>query len=342
MKFSIMFSFVNPPNAPSTHLDTFKELDRLLPLAEELGFEALHTSEHHFQFNGWAPSPLLVLAKAAGLTKKMRLATNIMLPVFHNPLRLLEDLLTLDNLSDGRLTIGTSPGYASEEFDAFQVDYKKRFMIHEEMIDFIQHAWANPDNIGFSGKYVNVPDCAIAPRPVQEKLPIWYGVSGPKLLERAAKRRVPVTAAPRHTIKELKAQFAHYMEIAAAHNYVPEERPVIRECFIAPTTAEAERIAGPAVTHLFSLYGKKSAEGQRELRNDQGELIRDVNEVDFRTFSSRYIIGDPEVAKADIQQLIDEVNPTEINLRMQLPGIPTDDFEKSMRLFAEKVMPAFK
>lgn len=342
MKFSIMFSFVNPPDAASTHLDTFRELDRLLPLAEALGYEAFHTTEHHFQYNGWAPSPLLVLAKAAGLTKNMRLVTNIMLPSFYKPLRLLADLTTLDNLCDGRLTIGTSPGYASEEFAAFEVDYQKRFAIHEETIDFIQHAWANPHNVGFSGTYVNVPNCEMVPKPVQKQLPIWYGVSGPKLLERAAKRRVPVTASPRHTIEELKAQFQHYTEIAAAHDYVPEERPVIRECFVAPTTEEAERIAGPAVTHLFSLYGKKSAQGERELRNDKGELIRNADDVDFRTFASRYIIGDPEVAKADIQRLIDEVNPTEINLRMQLPGIPTDAFERSIRLFAEKVIPAFK
>lgn len=342
MKFSIMFSFVNPPDGAATHLDTFKELDRLLPLAEELGYEAFHTTEHHFQHNGWAPSPLLVLAKAAGLTKKMRLVTNIMLPVFYEPLRLLSDLVTLDNLSDGRISIGVSPGYAKEEFDAFQVDYDRRFALFEEMMDFLQNAWANPHDIGFSGKFINVPSCEIVPKPVQKELPIWYGVSGPKLLVRAAQRRVPVTASPRHTIDELKGQFARYTEVAAEYGYVPEERPVIRECFVAETTEEAERIAGPAVTHLFSLYGKKSAEGQRELRNDSGDLIRDAADVDFRTFSSRYVIGDPDVAIADIRKLIAEVNPTEINLRMQLPGIPTKDFEKSIRLFAEKVMPAFK
>ncbi len=56
MKFSIMYSFVVPPGSAMTHQDTFREMDRLLPLAESLGYHGFHTTEHHFQFNGWAPS----------------------------------------------------------------------------------------------------------------------------------------------------------------------------------------------------------------------------------------------------------------------------------------------
>jgi alkanesulfonate monooxygenase SsuD/methylene tetrahydromethanopterin reductase-like flavin-dependent oxidoreductase (luciferase family) len=342
VKFSIMFSFVSPPEGPIRHLSTFQELDRLLPLAESLGYVGFHTTEHHFQDNGWAPSPLLVLAKAAGLTEKMRLVTNILVSTLYQPLRLLEDLATLDNLSEGRLTLGTSPGYVSEEFAAYGVDYERRFGLHEEIIDFLQHGWANPNDIGFSGRFIKVPSCKLMPQPIQTELPIWYGVSGPKLLERAAKRRVPVTASPRHTLPELKDQFARYEEIAQRVGYKPQERPVIRECFVAKTTKQAEETAGPGVTHLFGLYGKKSAQGERALCNDAGELISDANQVDFRTFASRYVIGNPDVVKEGIEKIIKELSPSEINLRMQLPGISTSDFEQSLRLFAEEVMPEFQ
>lgn len=341
MKFSLMYSFVCPPGARMTHLDTFREMDRLVPLAEQLGYHAFHTTEHHFQFNGWAPSPLLVLAKAAGLTRRMKLVTNVLLATLYQPLRLLEDLATLDNLSDGRLILGTSPGYASEEFDAYGVSYPDRFRLHEEIIDFIQHGWRQPDDVGYAGSLVSVPPARLVPRPVQSELPIWYGVSGPKLLARAARRRVPVTASPRHTVAELKEHFSRYTELAAAAGYVPSERPVIREAFVLNDGAEAERYAGPAVTHLFSLYGRKSAEGQRELRNDRGELITDAAQVDYKTFASRYIIGDPVQAKDEIGALIAELAPTELIFRLQLPGIPSDALERSIRVIGEKVMPAF-
>ncbi len=73
MQFGLMYSFIVPPGATMTHQETFREMDRLVPLAEELGFGSFQTTEHHFQKNGWAPSPLLLLAQAAGLTERMRL-----------------------------------------------------------------------------------------------------------------------------------------------------------------------------------------------------------------------------------------------------------------------------
>jgi len=341
MKFGLMYSFIIPPQAKMSHLDTFRELDELLPLAEELGYDAFHTTEHHFQFNGWAPSPLVVLAKAAGLTQRMRLVTNILVVPLYEPLRLVEDVLTLDNLCDGRLTLGVSPGYVSEEFDAFGVPHGERFRRFEELLDLLQTAWAK-DPFSFAGRYYRVPETRLVPRPVQSSLPIWYGVSGPKLLERAVQRRCPVVASPRHTVEELQGHYAHYEVAARAAGWETRERPVIREVFVAPTTARAEALAGPAVTHLFGLYGRKSAEGERELRNDRGELIRDEAQVDFKSFASRYIIGDPETARRQLQALRDALRPTELICRMQLPGIPTRDFETSLRLFAEEVMPAFR
>jgi alkanesulfonate monooxygenase SsuD/methylene tetrahydromethanopterin reductase-like flavin-dependent oxidoreductase (luciferase family) len=341
MKFGIMYSFIFPPGSSMTHRDTFREMDRLLPLAEDLGFDAFHTTEHHFQDNGWAPSPLVVLAQAAGLTKRMRLVTNIIVLPLYEPLRLVEDLLTLDNVCDGRLTLGVSPGYVSEEFTAYGIPHNERFLRSEEILDIIETAWAN-ESFRHDGKYYRIPETRVMPRPIQTRLPIWYGVSGPKLLERAARRRCPVTASPRHTIPELQEHYFRYDAAAKEVGFETAERPVIREVFIAPTTARAEEIAGPAVTHLFGLYGRKSAEGERELRNDSGELIRDESQVDFKTFASRYIIGDPASAREQLEELVDALSPSEIICRMQLPGIPTDDFERSIRLFGEEVLPAFQ
>lgn len=341
MKFSIMFSFLAPPGATLTHLETFRELDRLVPLIEQFGYHGFHVTEHHFQAEGWLPSPLMVLAKAAGLSRRVRLVPNILVSTLYAPVQLLEDLAVLDNLCEGRLTLGTSPGYVVEEFAGRGIAYAQRFRLHEEIIDFLQHAWANPDDIGFEGKLVRVPSMMLRPVPVQKTLPIWYGVSGPKLLERAARRGVPVTASPRHTVTELREHFARYDRVAAEAGYRPTERPVIRDGLILETMAEAERYGGPGVMGLFGLYGQKSASGERALRNDAGDLVTDAGQVDFRTFASRYIIGDPAVARDRVRELVDALAPTEIILRMQMPGVPTQVLERSIRIFAEQVMPAF-
>jgi alkanesulfonate monooxygenase SsuD/methylene tetrahydromethanopterin reductase-like flavin-dependent oxidoreductase (luciferase family) len=341
MKFGLMYSFVVQPGSSISHLDTFREMDGLIPLAEELGFEAFHTTEHHFQDIGWLANPLLVLAKAAGMTKTMKLVSNIMIVPLYDPLHLVEDVATLDNLCDGRLILGVSPGYVSEEFSGFQVPYEERFKRFEEVLDILQASWEG-DTLSYDGQFYQIPEVPVVPKPVQKKIPIWYGVSGPKLLERAARRRCPVTASPRHTATEIQEHFERYDKVCAEVGYEPEEKSIIREVFVAPTTEEAEALAGPACNQMFSLYGRKSAEGQRDLRNDQGQLIKDESEVDFRSFKSRYIIGSPDEARRQMQVLIDQLGPTEVVCRMQLPGIPTKDLETSIRLFGEEVMPAFK
>jgi len=341
MRFGFMLSFIVPRAGGMSHLDTFAELAALAPLAEALGFDSLQTTEHHFQDNGWAPSPLLVLAQAAGLTRRLRLVTNILILPFYDPLRLVEDVATLDNLCGGRLTLGVSPGYVSEEFQAYRVPYSERFGRAEEMLDILQAAWRN-DVLEWKGRYFQIPNTRIVPRPVQEAIPIWYGVSGPKLLERAALRGCPVTASPRHTTAELVAHYARYDAAAAAVGHGSRERPIIREVFVAPSLAEAEDLAGPAIVELFGLYGRKSAEGERALRDDRGELVRAADAVDYRTFASRYIVGDPGLVADRIAELSDALAPSEIICRMQLPGIPTAKFERSLRLFGTHVIPRFR
>jgi alkanesulfonate monooxygenase SsuD/methylene tetrahydromethanopterin reductase-like flavin-dependent oxidoreductase (luciferase family) len=341
MKFGLMYSFIVPPGSTMTHLDTFREMNELIPLAEDLGFDSFQTTEHHFQDNGWAPSPLPVLAKAAGLTRRMRLVTNILVLPLYDPLRLAEDILTLDNLCEGRLTLGVSPGYVSEEFTAYGIPHAERFQRAEEILDILEKSWRD-DVLAHDGRHYQIPPTRLMPRPVQRPIPIWYGVSGPKLLQRAAARKCPVTASPRHTVEELVAHYARYDAAAAAAGFATQERPVIREVFVAPTSRRAEELAGPAVNHIFGLYGRKSAQGERELRNDKGELITDAAQVDFRTFASRYIIGDPSSASEQLNDAVDQLKPSELICRMQLPGIPTADLAQSMRLFAEQVMPRFR
>jgi alkanesulfonate monooxygenase SsuD/methylene tetrahydromethanopterin reductase-like flavin-dependent oxidoreductase (luciferase family) len=130
VKFSVVFSLIAPPGSATTHAQTFREFRQFCPLVEELGYHGIHVTEHHFQADGWVPSPLVMLAHASAVTKRVRLVTNVLLSSLYAPVQLLEDLATLDNLCDGRLTLGTSPGYASEEFLGRGIRYADRFKLH--------------------------------------------------------------------------------------------------------------------------------------------------------------------------------------------------------------------
>ena len=79
-------------------------------LAEELGFDCVWVSEHHFSPDCWNPSPFTFLAAVAAGTERVRLGTYVLLLPLHNPLRVAEDVAVLDNISGGRVDLGVGVG----------------------------------------------------------------------------------------------------------------------------------------------------------------------------------------------------------------------------------------
>jgi probable F420-dependent oxidoreductase len=313
-----------------------------LPRAEELGYSSAFFASHHAQSDGWCPSPLVALGGAAAVTERMRLGTAVLLVPLYAPVKLAEDVAVLDNLCAGRMVLGVAPGYVSEEFAAHGVPREERVPRMEEALDLMTAAWTQ-DVASYEGRYFRLPPSTICPRPLQQPHPpIWYGVSGPKSLRRAAERRAVLVASPRHGIAELKEHYRIYDEAAAEAGFPIVERPVIREVFVAETRQKAEEIAAPAVTYVFrELYGAKSAQGERVLRTDEGEAVTAKEQVDFAHFKARYVIGDPEFAFRELERYEKELGATELISWMHLPGIARKDTQRSVELFAREVMPAF-
>lgn len=342
MRFGLFFAMQNPPGGIPDHVP-YRDMLRCLPRAEELGYETVLMASHHVQPDSWCSSPLVALAGAAAVTERMRIGTAVLLVPLYAPLKLAEDVAVLDNLCGGRLVLGVAPGYVSEEFAAHGIPRAERVPRMEEALDLLQAAWTS-ERFSFEGRFYRVEECGLSPKPVQQPHPpLWYGVSGPKSIARAAKRGAVLVASPRHGIPELAEHYRIYEEACADHGFPVPERPVIREIFVAETREEAERIAAPALTYLFrELYGAKSAEGERVLRADDGTVVTDKSQVDFEHFKGRYVIGSPDDAITELTRYRDELGATEIIGWMHLPGIPGDLVMKSVELFARRVMPAFR
>jgi len=343
MRFGVSFGLVTPPSSGQTWQMAVQDAIHSAPILEELGFDSVQMIEHHFQPDGHSSSPLMVLASMASLTSKVTLGTNILLPNFYHPVKLAEDISALDNISNGRLTIGVAPGYVTEEFAGFMVPYDQRVSRFEEIIDILQGFWSN-EIFEHSGKYFTIPPTRLSPKPIQAGGPqIWYGVSGPRMLARAADRHALFTGSPRHSVDELGDHLKIYRDRANEIGFVPSGTPIMRGIFLAESTKKAEEIAGPAVTHLFKeLYGKKSAQGERQLTNDKGEVIENHETVTFESFKDRYLIGTPDDVIPKIIELRDQIQMTELVGWMQLPGMTQDHLLSSAKMFAHEVIPAFK
>lgn len=343
MKFGLFFAFQVVPGTGVELDEPYRDMLDCLPRAEELGYESVFVASHHVQPDGWTPSPLVALAAAAARTERMRLGTGALLVPLYAPFKLAEDVAVLDNLSGGRVVLGVAPGYVSEEFQAHDVPRDERVQRMEETLDLLQAAWTQ-ERFSFGGRFFTVePETTLTPKPIQSPHPpIWYAVSAAGSLRRAAKRGCALLPSPRHELFELVEHFRVYDEACAAAGFASAERPVIREVFVADSHERAEQLAAPGIEYLFrELYGAKSAQGERQLRTDSGEVITDKSQVDFESLKNRFIIGDPDYAIRQIERYRDELGATELICWMHVPGVSGADAMRSVELVAREVIPAF-
>ena len=188
-----------------------------------------------------APVPLVAMAGAAAVTERMRIGTAVLLVPLYAPLKLAEDVAVIDNLSGGRFVFGVAPGYVSQEFTAHGVPREERVGRFEEALDLMIRAWSG-EPFSFEGRYYQVPEGRVTPKPVQSPHPpIWYGVSAPGSLRRAAARRSVQIMSPRHGLAELEAHYEPYEAAAKAAGWEIPERPIIRQVFVASTWQKRRR-----------------------------------------------------------------------------------------------------
>src|SRR5258708_877325 len=160
--------------------------------SEELGFNSVWVTDHvvvpeayREMFGATVYDPLSVLAFLAGHTQRVVLGTAVLVIPYRNPLLVAKQLATIDNLSAGRVVLGTGAGWAREEFEALGVPYDERGPITDEYLRAILELWTS-GSPSFQGRYVNFQNIHAGPMPVQQPHPpLLIGGYGKKAIRRA-------------------------------------------------------------------------------------------------------------------------------------------------------------
>jgi|TARA_B100001094_G_scaffold263021_1_gene264443 alkanesulfonate monooxygenase SsuD/methylene tetrahydromethanopterin reductase-like flavin-dependent oxidoreductase (luciferase family) len=167
---------------PQVYSETFEQIEH----AEQLGLDLCWFTEHHFIDDGYLPNFVPVAAAAASRTSNMRFSTDICLLPFRHPIRLAEDLAILDNISDGRMELGVGMGYATHEFQGFNIPISRRVSLTEEALKVLKLAWGG-EAFNFEGKRYRFSNLRVTPDPVQEGgPPLWLAATSPAGAKRAA------------------------------------------------------------------------------------------------------------------------------------------------------------
>ncbi len=150
---------------------------------ERCGFDSLWLSE---VLSTPVIDPLSGLSYAAGIVKKLKLGTTMLVPG-RNPVRLAKELATIDRLSGGRLLLVMVPGLTEPaESQAIAVPPKQRGAWLDEMLPLLRRLWGE-DAVNHHGDLFNFEGITVRPRPVQEPLDLWLGGTAPSALRRCGR-----------------------------------------------------------------------------------------------------------------------------------------------------------
>jgi alkanesulfonate monooxygenase SsuD/methylene tetrahydromethanopterin reductase-like flavin-dependent oxidoreductase (luciferase family) len=183
MEIGVYYTF-NAGRAPAPGTDVYGEFPDHVRKVDDLGYDYAFVAEHHFVSQGVMPSPMLAVAVAATVTRRIRVGSHLVLLPLYNPVRLAEECAILDRLSGGRMILGVGAGYRPEEFAAYGVPRSSRSRRMEDGIGILRTAWS--DDLLRSEE--NEAGVSVVPKPsTPGGPPIWVGGFGPQAIDRAVR-----------------------------------------------------------------------------------------------------------------------------------------------------------
>ena len=328
---------------PRHHALLYDEMIRDAQAAERLGYSDYWLVEHHFWYDGHINAELTALGALAAATDTIGIGTSCLLMPLHDPLRAAEMAATVDRLSGGRLRLVFGLGYRDEEYDAFGISRKARAPRLERSIELLDALWGTDGPIDVANKHFTYTGIEARPRPLQRRPLMYLGGFVPKTVERAAKYGIGLQLGPVISADQGRELVARYHEAAAEFgtDVSGVEIGICRDFWVAPTTAEARRVARP---RLFHYYGETVALGWKLFRDPDSELIYLDRPDLLRAYASAgvdaAIVGDPATVGEEITKLRD-AGFTYVQLRFRFDSQPAELIHGAMELFASDVMPAF-
>ena len=319
----------------------YRDRLQLLQAADDTGIYCYHLAEHHSTPLGCAPSPSVFLAAVAARTRRIHFGPLVYLLPLYNPLRLVEEICMLDQLSGGRLEVGVGRGISPFELAYFNVNFLDSRDLFEEALEVIV-AGLRERKLAHKGAHYRFADAPIELRPKQEpNPPFWYGASTPEGLAYAARRGMQVVTGGPNGIVQASHQV--YREQREKYRESPDnlnpqiKTPLfgaLRHCYVAETDREAEEVARPAYKVFYHNITK--------LWRDFGVVPTIfTDDLDRASSHDAVIVGSPATVRDKISVYVEQTGCNYLVLSFAWGSLSGEQSRRSLDLFASRVMPSF-
>jgi alkanesulfonate monooxygenase SsuD/methylene tetrahydromethanopterin reductase-like flavin-dependent oxidoreductase (luciferase family) len=333
----------------------FAEHLALGDLAEPLGFDSLFALEHHFTGYAMSPSPTQLLSYYAGRTRRITLGTAVIVLPWHDPVRVAEEIALLDVLSGGRCLFGFGRGAASVEYAGFRIPMDEARPRFVEAAKIVVKALTH-EVFDWDGEFFQIPATSIRPRPISHPERRFYASSvSPESAEIMAKLGFGVLVVMQNEWPKAAADIDRYREIARSVGHTPRPPIILTNISVAESREQAQE---RAVTYLsrkfdsidnhyhFSDGHLASVKGY-EFYGNMAKTYTKMKDEGYRRKATEFyvkiqVVGTPDDCLQQVGELQRLTGLDHLVTEFGFGGMPHEEAELNMRLFADRVMPVLQ
>jgi alkanesulfonate monooxygenase SsuD/methylene tetrahydromethanopterin reductase-like flavin-dependent oxidoreductase (luciferase family) len=334
MEFGI---FDHLDRGPTPLNDFYRERLDLIDVYDRAGFYAYHLAEHHATPLGMAPSPSVFLAAVAARTRRLRFGPLVYALPLHHPLRLIEEICMLDQMSGGRLEIGFGRGASPIETALYGQKPAEAERIYAEALEVVLRGLTQPA-LDFHGEFFSYDGVPMELAPLQKPHPpVWYGVHSDDSAERAARRGLNIVSLD--SAQKTRGFTERYRKVWRERRGESPAAPKLgigRFIVVGGSDREALAVARRAYlvwhrsfNHLFRLRGGAPIHQRPPVFDDLPE-------------AGQGIAGGPETVRAYLQSQLAESGANYLVGQFAFGDLSLEEALHSVKMFTRQVMPLLR
>jgi alkanesulfonate monooxygenase SsuD/methylene tetrahydromethanopterin reductase-like flavin-dependent oxidoreductase (luciferase family) len=344
MKLGVFFQA--PEAAGQSHAERYTEMFELIALAEELGFDVAWLAELHFggAFSLLA-NPLMMVPVIAQRTTRIRIGTAVSLLPLQHPLSWAEQAATADVLSGGRLEFGVGRGSIPSQFHGFRIPVAENRARFDEALEIIRLAWTT-ERFSYRGRFHQVEELAVVPKPMQRPHPpIRVAVHTEESFAHIADTGLPIYSGTTTTpLPQLREYMGLYRDrfAAAGHTWQAEQMALMQPVYVGDREAMRPGVRKyyENLRAIFSAIPAAYADHLPRLKM----IEENVANLPFEKFCrDQGVFGEAAEVIDRLQAARDDFGLSQIICWFdQGNSLPRAEVERTMRRFADEVMPKLR
>ena len=320
-------------------------------LVEPLGFDSIWATEHYGSAYSMQPNPLQWLAYWAGRTHRVDLGTAVIVAPWWNPVRLAHEISMLDILLKGRrLHLGFGRGVSPHEYASLGIPQAESHKYFYEVLAAVRAA-DGAERFTFDGDVFKIPPTTIRPQ-ARHKGDLTKNIKAAfrtkESARLAAENGLGQMFVSDSNLEEMTQQVRQFNDIRAELGLPPDQPTTLLWMYCAATAEDAEEgwqyfeNQMNAARHHYFEWNNPGFDGVHGMEEYVTNQAADVGKVDINWAEKRRAIqpiGTPEQIIETITRVQRAISLDTVVIHAFYGGMPRDKAEKSLRLFAEKVLP---